>query len=53
MKNEIGILSQMVIEGIEALEQLEKFDDISKFKTWKDNYPEINEKVKGIMELRN
>ena len=48
VKNEIATLNQMVEEGMEALEQLEEFDDRSKFKTWIDKYPEINEKLEKI-----
>jgi len=48
MKNEVAILDQMVKEGMEALEQLEEFDNRSKFKTWIDKYPEINEKLEKI-----
>lgn len=53
MENEIATLNQMVEEGIEALEELEEFDDRNKFKTWISKYPEINEKVEDTMRLRN
>ena len=48
MENDVTALNQMIIEGIEALEQLEEFDDRSKFKVWIDKYPEINEKLEEI-----
>ena len=48
MKDEVATLNQMVEEGMEALEQLEEFDNRSKFKTWIDKYPEINEKMEEI-----
>jgi len=53
MENEIATLNQMVEEGIEALEQLEEFDDRSKFKIWISKHPEIEEKVEDIMRSKN
>jgi len=53
LENEIATLNQMVEEGIEALEELEEFDDRNKFKTWISKYPEIDEKVEDIMRSKN
>ncbi len=46
MENEVTVLDQMVEEAMEALEQLEKLDDRSKFEVWIEKYPEVNENQK-------